>query len=71
MNMLFIRHFVVVFMVSEIPRVSVFWHCPYSVTLPYLLVYLHTYTYIRICNIKCSIYIYIYIYIYIINYRIN
>ena len=32
MNMLFIKHFIVEFMVSEIPRVSVFGHCPYSVT---------------------------------------
>ena len=35
MNMLLIKHFFVGFMVSEIPRVSVFWHCPYSVTFPY------------------------------------
>ena len=34
MNILFIKHFFVGFMVSEIPRVSVFGHCPYSVTLP-------------------------------------
>ena len=34
--MLFIKHFYVGFMVSEIPRVSVFWHCPYSVTFHYL-----------------------------------
>ena len=32
MNMLFIKHFCVGFMVSEIPIVSVFEHCPYSVT---------------------------------------
>ena len=35
MNSLFIQHFFVGFMVSEIPRVSVFGHCPYSVTFPY------------------------------------
>ena len=35
MNILFIKHFIVGFMVSEIPRVSVFGHCPYSVTFPY------------------------------------
>ena len=35
MNILLIKIFVV-FMVSEIPRVSVFGHCPYSVTFPYL-----------------------------------
>ena len=27
------------FMVSEIPRVSVFGHCPYSVTFPYINYY--------------------------------
>ena len=37
MNILFIKHFFVGFMVSEIPRVSVFGHCPYSVTFPYNL----------------------------------
>ena len=36
MNILFIKHFFVGFMVSEIPRVSLFGHCPYSVTLPYV-----------------------------------
>ena len=36
MNMLFIKNVVVGFMVSEIPRVSVFGHCPYSVTFPYI-----------------------------------
>ena len=35
MNILLIKHFFVGFMVSEIPRVSVFGHCPYSVTFPY------------------------------------
>ena len=33
MNILFIKYFVVGFMVSEIPRVSVFGHCPYSGTV--------------------------------------
>ena len=37
MNILFIKHFFVGFMVSEIPRVSVFGHCPYSVTFPYVI----------------------------------
>ena len=33
----FIKHiFFVGFMVSEKPRVSVYGHCPYSVTSPYL-----------------------------------
>ena len=36
MNILFIKHFFVGIMVSEILRVSVFEHFPYSVTLPYL-----------------------------------
>ena len=35
MNVLFINNFCVGFMVSKIPRVSVFVHCPYSVTFPY------------------------------------
>ena len=39
MNILFITHFCVGFMVSEIPRVSVFGHCPYSVTFPYVREY--------------------------------
>ena len=30
MNILLIKHFVLGFMVSEIPRVSVFGHCPYT-----------------------------------------
>ena len=38
MNILYIKHFFVGFMVSEIQRVSVFGHCPYSVTFPYVLI---------------------------------
>ena len=34
MNILLITIFFVGFMVSEIPRVSVFGHCPYYVTFP-------------------------------------
>ena len=34
MNIVFIKHLFVGFMVSEIPRVSVLGHCPYSVTFP-------------------------------------
>ena len=34
MNILFIKYFVR-FMISEIPRVSVFGNCQYSVTFPY------------------------------------
>ena len=36
MNILLIKHLFVGFIVSEIPRVSVFRHCPYSVTFPYI-----------------------------------
>ena len=36
MNILFIKHFFVGFIVSEIPRVSVYGHNPYSVTFPYI-----------------------------------
>ena len=35
MNILLINIFFVEFMVYEIPRVSIFGHCPYSVTFPY------------------------------------
>ena len=38
MNILLNNIFFVRFMVSEIPRVSVFWHCPYSITFPYYLI---------------------------------
>ena len=43
MNILFIKHFFVGFMVSEIPRVSVFGHCTYSVTFPYIYYYILLY----------------------------
>ena len=44
MNILFIKNFFVGFMVSEIPRVSVFGHCPYSFTFPYMYcIQLYTY----------------------------
>ena len=46
MNMLFIKHFFVGFMVSEIPRVSDFGYCPYSVTLTYILRILYVLMYI-------------------------
>ena len=36
MNILFINIFFAGFMVSEIPRVSVFGQCQYSVTFPYI-----------------------------------
>ena len=52
MNILFIKHYFVGFLISEIPRVSVFGHCPYSVTFPYV-----------VTTVIKSIYIYIYIYI--------
>ena len=35
MNILFIKYFFVGFIVYEIPRVSLFGHYPYSVTIPY------------------------------------
>ena len=35
MNILSIKYFFIGFMVSEIPRVSVFGNCRYSVTFPY------------------------------------
>ena len=39
-----INNFFVGFMVSEIPRVSLFGNCPYSVTSPiYIKVYMHIY----------------------------
>ena len=58
MNMLFIKHFVVGFMVSEIPRVSLFGHCPYSVTFP--CVCMRTYIYIYICEyVIHTMYVYI------------
>ena len=53
-------HIFVLCMVSEISRVSVFWHCPYYETLLSKLLnscfYIYIYYYI---------YIYIYIYIYL------
>ena len=36
MNFLFIKNYFVGFMVSEIPRVSVFGHSQYSITFPYI-----------------------------------
>ena len=38
MNILFIKHFFIGFMVSEILRVSVFGHCLYSVISPMCIV---------------------------------
>ena len=38
----FVNYFFVGLMVSEIPRVSVFWNCQYSVTFPYICTQLHT-----------------------------
>ena len=42
MNMLFITYLFVGFMVSQIPIVSIFGSCPYSVTFPYRLYTLYT-----------------------------
>ena len=36
MNILFNTYLCIGFMVYEIPRVSLFGHCPYSVTFPYI-----------------------------------
>ena len=52
MNILLIKIVVVGFMVSEIPRVSVFVHCPYSVTFPY--------TYKQLLFIENNIIIYVF-----------
>ena len=42
MNILFFKYFCVGFMVSDIPRVSVFDHCPYSFTFSYIYYILHS-----------------------------
>ena len=58
-NIVSIKHFHVGFMVSDIPSVSVFGHCPYSVTFPYivyLLITIHS-----LFNIDNQIYKLIYI----------
>ena len=39
MNNVFIKYYFVRFMVSDIPSVSVFGYCPYSVTFPYTYIY--------------------------------
>ena len=52
MNMLSINIFVVGFMVSEIPRVSVFGHCPYSVTFPYIYILHESHYFIIYLNIS-------------------
>ena len=50
MNILLIKHFFVGFMVSEIPRVSIFGYCPYSVNFPYTTLFTFTQ------YLKCSHY---------------
>ena len=60
MNILLIKHFFVGFMVSEIPTLSVFGHFPYSVTFPYIYIYIYAQTtsgtnYIH--HVKTSIYL--------------
>ena len=52
MNMLFTKHFFVGYMVSEIPRVSIFGHCPYSVTFPYKLLISIDFLDYKILNVK-------------------
>ena len=44
MNIVFIKHFFVGFIFSEILRVSVIGHCPYSVTYPYISITTHLFT---------------------------
>ena len=39
MNILFIKYFFIGFMVYEVPSVSIFGHCPYSVTFPLIKYY--------------------------------
>ena len=56
MNILLITHIFVGFMVYEIPRVSVFGHCSYSVNLPYIYTYIVLNLYILSIT---QIYIYI------------
>ena len=58
MNVLFIKHFFVGFMVSEIPRVSVFGHCPYSVTFPYLDTHLNIPNFIKCSRVHCTFMLY-------------
>ena len=56
MNILLITIFFVGIMVSEIPRVSVFGHYPYSVTFPYIrrMSYGNTgYHYYSVYNLYC------------------
>ena len=48
MNILFINNMFVGFMVSDIPRVSVFGHCPYSVTFPCDLCRCNTRTFVHV-----------------------
>ena len=57
MNILFFNIFFVGFIVSEIPRMSVFGHCPYSTTSPYInnicfKTYFKTYNSISFLNVK-------------------
>ena len=53
MNILFITNCCVGFMVSDIPRVSIFGHCPYSVTFPYTYkIYKNTQNMIYKMNLK-------------------
>ena len=71
MNILLIKHFFVGFMVSEIPRVSVFGHCQYSVTFHYInIINISIYKYMfriynkhylyssicKLCTYNCSLY---------------
>ena len=65
MKIVFIKHFFVVIIGSEIPKVSVFGHCPYSVTLHYICL---LYSYITLYNtyIVSSILLYCITYLYLV-----
>ena len=66
MNMLFIKHFFVRFMVSEIPRVSVFGHCRIRILSPSYIVCHYHFIYLVPSGLFyyfiLGMYIYIYIY---------
>ena len=59
MNILFIKHFFIGCMVYEIPRVSVFGHCPYSVTLPYLDVLINSNVEFQVLFFRIELLLYI------------
>ena len=60
MNIVFIKHVFVGCMVSEISRVSVFGHCPYLVTFPYIYALYNLY-FLNVYYFTYCIYISIYL----------